>query len=110
MHPVSKPSPMTSRTPGVLLGLGLGGFVDGILLHQILHWHNMASARVPPVTVEAIQHNMRWDGLFHVGVWLLTLLGVYGLLRDARRGATLPGTGAFTGQLLLGWGLSRTPL
>jgi uncharacterized membrane protein len=24
-------------SPGVLLGIGLGGFVDGIVLHQILH-------------------------------------------------------------------------
>lgn len=25
---------------GILLGTGLGGFIDGILLHQILQWHN----------------------------------------------------------------------
>ena len=24
-----------------MLGIGLGGFVDGILLHQIIHWHNL---------------------------------------------------------------------
>jgi hypothetical protein len=28
-------------TPGILLGLGLGGFVDGIVLHQILQWHHI---------------------------------------------------------------------
>ena len=28
---------------GIFLGLGLGGFVDGILLHQILQWHHMLS-------------------------------------------------------------------
>ena len=93
-----------SKLPGVLLGMGLGGFVDGILLHQILHWHNMGSARVPPTSVAAIQMNMRWDGLFHAGVWLLTIVGVYLLLRDAKRGALLPSSGALTGQLLLGWG------
>ena len=27
----------------VLLGLGLGGFFDGIVLHQILQWHHMES-------------------------------------------------------------------
>lgn len=26
---------------GILLGLGLGGFFDGIVLHQILQWHHM---------------------------------------------------------------------
>ncbi|HYD51370.1 MAG TPA: DUF2243 domain-containing protein, partial [Gemmatimonadaceae bacterium] len=31
--------------------------------------------------------------------------GVFMLLRHARAGAALPGAGAFTGQLLLGWGI-----
>jgi uncharacterized membrane protein len=95
----------TSTTPGILLGLGLGGFVDGILLHQILEWHNMGSAKVPPVTMEAMRQNMRWDGFFHAAVWLLTTAGVYLLLRDARRGVRLPTERAFTGLLVLGWGL-----
>ena len=55
-----------SKRAGILLGIGLGGFVDGILLHQIIHWHNMGSARVPPTTMHALQQNMVWDGLFHV--------------------------------------------
>ena len=32
-----------SRIAGLLYGLGLGGFVDGIVLHQILQWHHMLS-------------------------------------------------------------------
>jgi uncharacterized membrane protein len=28
----------------VWLGIGLGGFVDGIVLHQILQWHHMSTA------------------------------------------------------------------
>ncbi len=32
---------------GLFLGLGLGGFVDGIALHQIVQWHHMLSSRVP---------------------------------------------------------------
>jgi uncharacterized membrane protein len=92
------------KAPGIVLGLGMGGFVDGILLHQIMQWHNMGSAVVPPTTMEAMRRNMTWDGLFHAATWLLTLAGVYVLLDAARRGAALPGVGAFTGQLLLGWG------
>lgn len=94
-----------STAPGILLGLGLGGFVDGIVLHQVLQWHNMGSAVLPPVTMGAMRRNMVWDGLFHATTWLLTLAGVYLLLRDARRGDALPDAGAFTGQLILGWGL-----
>jgi uncharacterized membrane protein len=94
-----------STLTGIILGLGLGGFVDGILLHQIAHWHNMGSAIVPPVTMEAIQQNMRWDGFFHAAVWLLTVIGVYSLLADARRRSPLPNGTGFTGLLILGWGI-----
>ena len=90
--------------PGVLLGLGLGGFIDGIVLHQIVQWHNMGSAVLPPTTMDAMKQNMAWDGLFHVVTWMLVTAGVYLLLRDARAGAELPSAPAFTGQLVLGWG------
>jgi uncharacterized membrane protein len=94
-----------SKLPGVVLGLGLGGFADGIALHQIAGWHNMGSAVLPPVTMEAMRQNMVWDGWFHAATLLLTTVGVYLLLRDARSGISLPIARAFTGQLLLGWGI-----
>ena len=103
--PRSTAAPRTSTTPGILLGLGLGGFVDGIFLHQIAQWHNMGSAVLPPTTMAAMQQNMRWDGWFHVASLLLTLAGVYLLLRDVRAGLRLPSARAFTGQLVLGWGV-----
>ena len=97
--------PEYTKRAGILLGLGLGGFVDGILLHQIIQWHNMGSAVVPPDTMDAMAANMRWDGLFHAAVWIMTLIGVYWLLADARRGARLPDSKAFTGLLIFGWGI-----
>ncbi len=93
-----------SRRAGIALGIGLGGFADGIALHQIAHWHNMGSARVPPTTLEALEQNMVWDGLFHAVTWVVTLVGVFMLLSDARRNVPLPSPRAFVGQLLLGWG------
>ena len=93
-----------SKRAGIILGLGLGGFVDGIVLHQIMQWHNMGSAVVPPTTLAAMQRNMAWDGWFHAAVWLLTMVGVYRLLADARNGEPLPDGRAFSGLLLLGWG------
>jgi uncharacterized membrane protein len=104
-HSAAHPARPTSRWPGTVLGLGLGGFADGIALHQIAQWHNMGSAVLPPTTMEAMKQNMAWDGWFHVATLLLTLVGVYLLLRDARAGVPLPRAGAFTGQLLLGWGV-----
>ncbi len=93
---------------GLLLGIGLGGFVDGIALHQILQVHNMLSARLPPDTLVAAKTNMVWDGWFHAGVWLVTAAGVAALFRAGatRRAGDPPWRGgAFAGALLMGWGI-----
>ncbi len=94
-----------SVAAGIVLGLGLGGFADGIALHQIAQWHNMGSAVVPPTTMEAMKRNMAWDGWFHAATLALTVAGVFMLLRDAREGRRMPRAGAFTGLLFLGWAL-----
>ena len=94
-----------SKIPGMMLGMGLGGFFDGIALHQIAHWHNMASAIVPPTTLEAMRLNMAWDGWFHAATLVVTIVGVYLLLRDARNLVPIPSVRRFTGQLILGWGM-----
>ena len=92
------------RTAGLLLGLGLGGFVDGIALHQIAQWHSMFSAKVPPETMHAMKFNMRADGWFHAAAFMLTLAGLLLLYRSARQGKHFPSTRWFTGLLIGGWG------
>ncbi len=91
--------------PGILLGIGLGAFVDGILLHQILQWHHMVSSPLPPTTVANLRLNTLWDGLFHAGAWIVTVIGVIWLWRLIRA----PGNGwaarPFVGSMLVGWGL-----
>lgn len=94
----------SARWAGVLLGVGLGGFVDGIALHQLAQWHNMLSARLPPTSMDAMRANMRGDGWFHAGTWLVTAAGVALLWNAARSAAPLPPTRWFIGLLLLGWG------
>ena len=42
---------------GILLGAGLGGFLDGILLHQLLQWYNMLSAIRPPDDLISMKAN-----------------------------------------------------
>jgi uncharacterized membrane protein len=92
-------------TAALFLGVGLGGFFDGILLHQILQWHNLLSAVVPPTDLVAMKYNMVWDGLFHAFTWVVTLAGVLLLWRAARRErADLSGR-YLAGGMLLGWGL-----
>ena len=97
--------PRPATLPGIVLGAGLGGFADGIVLHQILRWHHMLSAVLPPATMRDMQINMVFDGYFHAGVWVLTLLGVVLLWSAGRRERFLPSGRVFAGQLLFGWGL-----
>jgi len=69
---------------GILLGLGLVGFVDGIL-HQILQWHHMLSSVRPAHTVSDLELNMVWDGLFDASTWVLTVVGLVLLWRAGQR-------------------------
>lgn len=90
---------------GLVLGIGLGGFIDGILLHQILQWHNMLSSITPPTDLVAVKYNMVWDGLFHLLTWTMCAIGI-GLLFRAGRRADVPWSGKLLlGSLLGGWGL-----
>ena len=102
----------TTRGPllaaAFVLGVGLGGFVDGIVFHQLLQWHNMLSAKYPPTdpehAVRNLEINMFWDGLFHAATWLMTALGVGLLWRAAWRPDVPKSTATLVGGLLLGWG------
>jgi uncharacterized membrane protein len=90
---------------GLLLGTGMGGFVDGILLHQILQWHNMLSSVRPPNDLLAMKYNMVWDGLFHAFTWTMIGLGLWRLWRAGSR-SDVPWSGrTFVGALIAGWGL-----
>ena len=71
---------------GLLLGLGLGGFFDGIVLHQILQWHHMVtSAGYPANSLENLELNVALDGLFHAGTYLFTAAGLVILWHRARK-------------------------
>jgi uncharacterized membrane protein len=95
------------RLPGVLLGIGLGGFVDGILFHQILQWHHMLTDRgFPPTTVENLEDNTLADGLFHGLTWVAVAAGIWLLWRRNREGWSWAESGrALAGWMLVGWGL-----
>ena len=92
-------------TAGFVLGLGLGGFIDGIALHQIGQWHNMGSAILPPHTMDAMSQNMRWDGWFHAATLVLTIIGVLMLWSEARRGEAPGRMSGLIGQMIFGWGV-----
>lgn len=98
-----KTKPLTIA--GIVLGIGLGGFLDGIVFHQLLQLHNMLTGRVPKTSIQNMEINMFWDGLFHMFTWLTTLLGLW-LLWRAGRQKDVPWIGrVLVGGMILGWGL-----
>jgi uncharacterized membrane protein len=89
---------------GVVLGIGMGGFLDGILFHQILQLHNMFSQQLLPDTIIRLEINMFWDGIFHAVTWLATLAGLLLLWQTAKRAYVPKSNTALAGAMLLGWG------
>ncbi len=100
--------------PGILLGIGLGGFVDGIVLHQILQWHHLLSSTdtdnvglpyFPVDTVAGLEVNTLWDGLFHSVTWIAVVVGLAVLWRRVRHGRRqLWASRQLWGWVLFGWG------
>ena len=70
----------TARHAGLLLGLGLGAFLEGLVLHAIA-------------------------GLFYMVAWAVTVAGVYLLWAALRGPGPLPSGRDFSGHLLAGIGL-----
>lgn len=90
---------------GILFGLGLGGFFDGIVLHQILQWHHMLSSWYPVNTIENLELNTRWDGIFHSGTYLFVVAGLFVLWRTAKRRHLYWSSDLLIGSMLIGFGM-----
>lgn len=105
--PLPHPMPMSDlrRGPGRTLlmggfglGFALGGFFDGILLHQILQWHHLLSGLADPAYAD-IGVQILVDGLFHALMYVIAAAGLW-LLWRGRRGLAEVG-----GRRLMGWAL-----
>lgn len=107
--------PRSITAPGIVLGIGLGGFVDGILLHQVLQWHHMLTSTdtdnigvpyYPATTVHGLEINTLWDGLFHAFTWLMVLIGMAMLFSRVQHGrGAVWRQRTLWGWVLVGWGL-----
>jgi len=103
------------QLPGIVLGVGLGGFVDGILLHQLLQWHHMLTSTntdrigvkyYSPNTVSGLEMNTVWDGIFHTVCWVSVLTGLALLYaRVTHRRRQVWASRVLWGWILAGWGL-----
>lgn len=103
MSPASETLPV--KAPGIILGFGLGGFVDGIFLHQIFQLHHMFSSKITVETVPGLRMNTLGDGFLHTVTWLAVLVGLgllYSRVTHARR--QVWGSAVLWGWILSGWG------
>jgi uncharacterized membrane protein len=89
----------------LLLGIGLGGFLDGIVFHQILQLHSMLSAKLPRTSLLNVEVNMFWDGIFHAMTWLATSIGLGMLWRALGRADVPHSSPILVGGMALGWGM-----
>jgi len=95
------------KAPGFIMGIGLGGFVDGIVLHQILQWHHMLTGTGdhPMNSVAGLETNTLADGFFHLATWVFVVSAVLLTHRAWQRRELAPPWRAHFGMLLAGWGV-----
>jgi uncharacterized membrane protein len=87
-----------------IIGVGLSGFFDGILLHQVLQWHHLLSL-VPGEQLRDIGNQILADGMFHVLMYLVTAFGLYRLYQ-AREDLRVDGSARrVLAGALLGFGI-----
>lgn len=105
--PLGPPRGGPPRAPAFVLGIGLGGFLDGIVLHQILQWHHLLTATDdnPATTVAGLEANTLADGLFHAFAWLCTAAGVAMMIRAWQQRELAPPWRVHVGTALAGWGV-----
>ncbi|MGV3570413.1 MAG: DUF2243 domain-containing protein [Ramlibacter sp.] len=91
------------RWAGLLLGFSLGGFFDGILLHQVLQWHHLLS-NVQAAALQDLRAQLLADGLFHLLMYFIAAWALY-LLWRARADYSAPGADrALWARALVGFG------
>jgi uncharacterized membrane protein len=78
--------------PGVLVGIGIAGTLDEVVLHQLLGWHHFYDRSTPTVGLVS-------DGLFHLLSTALLVIGVIQLV-ERRHTTTDPPRLALAGILL----------
>lgn len=105
--------PMSVVAPGLLMGFGLGGILDGIVFRRLLDWHHVLSGETA-MTGTGITDNMRADGIFDIVAFALLIIGIGVHWATAARRRRQVGDGVaeratervgthLAGWMLLGW-------
>jgi len=66
-----------SAGSAILIGIGLAGLIDIIIFHEILQWHHTASHKIIPNTIESLQANIVYDGVFLAFSLIITISGIF---------------------------------
>ncbi|MDB5474025.1 MAG: Conserved rane protein of unknown function [Devosia sp.] len=94
--------PASFKWAGHALGFSLGGFFDGILLHQVLQWHHLLSG------LEQARQDIRVlilaDGLFHLLMYIVAVVGLWLLWRTRREFPAAEADRLLWGNVLIGFG------
>lgn len=83
----------SSLFTGILLGIGIAGFIDEAVFHQLLQWHNF-------YWNTGEYGRILSDGLFHIGSTALLLWGALRLWRDRATSEPLRSRAILAGILI----------
>jgi len=98
-------NPVPLSTIAMVLGIGIGGFLDGILFHQILQWHGMLTNKIPATNLIDKSVNMVWDGVFHLFTLCIVMTGIILLWKLYKRNDVNTSGNLLSGGIIAGWGL-----
>ena len=96
-----------SVVSAILIGIGLAGLVDIIIFHQILQWHHTTSHKLIPNTMESLQMNIVWDGVFLAFSLIIMTIGVSLLWYASgskNHTSLISNKWSFLGLILIGFG------
>ena len=91
----------------ILIGMGLAGLIDITIFHQILQWHHTTSNKIIPNTMESLQMNILWDGVFLAFSLIITIIGVSLLWyasNSKNKNSLLSNKWSFIGLIFIGFG------
>lgn len=98
------PADKRLRRAGYWLGFAMGGFFDGILLHQILQWHHLLSA-IQTGALGSLRAQVTVDGWFHALMYVVAAIGLWNLYRYRAANSSPPDFRVIWPRFWMGFGL-----
>ena len=87
-----------------IAGFGFSGLIDVLVLHLVLQWHHLLSGIYSMGTVAGLRTNVLADGLFSIGMVIITGIGLGLLWRSERRTDVSLAVRPIAGSALIGLG------